>query len=273
MKTKEAKELYMNYLSRENGYSPNTINVYMKSVDQFIEFVGDIPLEKITYEQIQKYRSKLLEGKPVSHKTRNLKLIPIRRWFAFLSMRDIKAPNSNIELFQNRSGHEKFELPTDKEIEKFLAKSDKPFVDMVVNLLFYTGLRLSELMSLKAYEVQETFNIVGKGAKERFIACKSEILALVRSYEQKEQLKTGSLLFKVQKRTIQKHVTDRSEALGIENKITVHTLRHCFASRLLEKGMDIRSVQELLGHASLTTTQRYTHVSNKNLLDGYNKFC
>ena len=270
MKTVAAKDLYLKYLSVENGYSPHTITIYMKSLEDFIKYVGDVDLSRITYKKIQTYRDSLLSGKPVSHKTRNLKLVPLRGWFTFLNMRDIKAPSSNIELFQNRNGHEKLELPTPAEIKKFLKVSKKPedlMIDMVVNLLFATGLRLAELTALKVGEVKETFTVVGKGAKERFIVCTPEVVDLVLDYEIFYELKKGELLFKASRRTLQRRVEERAAKFNL--KITVHTLRHCFATNLLEKGMDIRAVQELLGHSSLVTTQRYTHVSNKNLLESY----
>lgn len=274
MKTKEAKELYLKYLSVENGYSQNTIAIYMKSLQDFIDYVGDTDLSRITYKKIQTYRNKLLTGKPVSHKTRNLKLVPLRGWFTFLTMRDIKCPSSNIELFQNRNGNEKFELPSDEELKWLLEitpvekqTDDSELTDMIINIIFATGLRLAELLTLKAGEVQETFNVIGKGAKERFIVCEPSVVALVRDYELNNELKNKEPLFKVSRRTIQRRVEERAASLNL--KITVHTIRHCFATNLLEKGMDIRAVQELLGHSSLVTTQRYTHVSNKSLLESY----
>ena len=223
MKTKEAKDLYFKYLSVENGYSPHTISIYMKSLNDFIDFIGDVDLSRITHKKIRSYRDSLLEGKVVSHKTRNLKIVPIRGWFNFLIMRDIKCPSSNIELFQNRNGHEKLEIPDENEIKKFIeitpiAKQtdDSQLTDMIINIIFSTGLRLSELTSLKAGEVQETFNVVGKGAKERFIVCEPKTVDLVRDYVLNNEIKKGEPLFKVSRRTIQRRAVERAADTAVE---------------------------------------------------------
>lgn len=265
-KLKEAVEAFLRYLELERGYSQHTIRLYRNSLENFLAFVGDISLKRITKQKIHDYRQVLLKQQS-SHKTRNLKLIPVRGLFAFLRARDVEAPASDIELFQNKNGHEKLELPPEEEIEAFLAPSEDEAGDLIVNLLVSTGLRLSELHQLKAGEVQETFNVVGKGAKERFVVCAPRIIESVRAFETKREIPKGKPLFGFSQRTIQKIVFERAKKHGL--KLSVHTLRHIFATRFLARGADLRDVQEILGHSSIATTEKYTHVSNQRLLERY----
>ena len=170
----------------------------------------------------------------------------------------------NIQPFRNRNGHDKLILPEAALLQKFLAPHGNPLVDTAVVLVYTTGMRLSELLSLKAFEVQEEFNIVGKGAKERFVTAPPTTVQAVRKYEVDAKLQKGAKLFPWHRRTLQQAITDRAEEDGLAN-FSIHTLRHCYATFMLSKGADLRVVQELLGHASVATTQRYTHVTNAQL--------
>lgn len=263
MKLKEAIETYLRYLELENGYSQNTIKLYRASLQMFLDAVGDISLKRITLKKIQDYRQSLLKEK-TSHKTRNLRITPLRRLFAFLHARGVEAPGADIEMFQNRNGHDKFELPSKEDLAKFVAPSGNEMLDLIITIVSTTGLRLAELHSLKAGEVQEEFNIIGKGAKERYVTVPASTVAMVRSYEQKQGLKKGQPLWSVTKRTIQRFIQERAEEAGLKN-FSIHTLRHCYATFLLSNGADLRQVQEMLGHSSVVTTQRYTHVTNEQL--------
>lgn len=263
MKLKEAIESFLRYLELEQGYSQNTIKLYRASLEEFLEFSKDVSLSKITLKKVQEYRESLLKEK-VSHKTRNLKITPMRRLFAFLHVKGIEAPSADIELFKNRSNGDKLELPSPDELQKFFLPSGNPVLDIAILLVAKTGMRLSELISLKAGEVQEEFNIIGKGAKERNISCPQEVVRAVRGYEKAEGLVKGKKLLSVGRRHLQQLVFDRAKELGIKN-FSIHTIRHCYATFLLSKGADLRVVQEMLGHSSIMTTQRYTHVSNERI--------
>lgn len=264
-KLKEAVEAFLRYLELDQGYSQHTVKLYRASLEQFLDHMGDVSFSRLTTQALEKYREQLLKEK-TSHKTRNLKLIPIRRMLAFLRIRGVAVPPLEIESFKNRNGHEKLELPSDADLKKFLAPQHTfpEEVDVVVQLVYTTGLRLSELLSLKAGQVQEEFNIVGKGAKERFVSAPPKTVALVRAYEKLQCLNKGDSLWSFARRTLQQKIAERARALGLKD-FSIHTLRHCYATHLLNNGVDLRAVQELLGHASLVTTQRYTHVSNAKL--------
>lgn len=266
MKIKQAKELFINYLEEENGYSPHTVRLYSEAVEDFEAFLGVTITSRIKSSHIEQYRQKLLKEK-TSYKTKNLKLTPLRKFFYFLRLKNHPAPSVEVELFRNRQENKKLELPSESKIKEFLKPTGNALDDLIVNLLVTTGLRLSELTSLKVGEVQETFNIVGKGAKERFVVCTPEIVSQVRQFEAKLSLKKGSPLIMMSHSGIQKKIAQRAKKHQI--KITPHTLRHIFATRFLERGADLRDVQEILGHSSLATTQIYTHVSNNRLLGKY----
>lgn len=263
MKLNQANESYLRYIELEQGYSQNTIKLYRASLNSFLKFIGDKSVKQISDVKIESYRQSLLKLK-VSHKTRNLKIIPLRRMFDYLHIKKEIDSLPVIEPFRNRNGHEKLELPSQEEITKFLTPTGNTKIDTLVVLVYTTGMRLAEVMSLKAGEVQEEFNIVGKGAKERFVAPPKSTVQAIRAYEASMGLKKGEKLFQMHRRTLQRAITDRAISVNLKN-FSVHTLRHCYATFLLTKGADIRVVQELLGHSSLVTTQRYTHVTNKQL--------
>lgn len=265
MQIKEAVEMFLRYIEIDQGYSQNTIKLYRANLQSFIEAVGNVKVSKINDAKIEAYRESLLKQK-ISYKTRNLKIIPLRRLFEFLHLKKLMELTPHIEPFRNRNGHDKLVLPEPEQLKKFLAPHGHQMLDTAVFLVYTTGLRLSELLSLKAGEVQEEFNIVGKGAKERFVSAPPTTVTAVRKYEVDAKLKKGAKLFPWHRRTLQQAVTDRAKEDGLEN-FSIHTLRHCYATFLLSKGKDLRVVQELLGHASVATTQRYTHVTNSQLKD------
>lgn len=267
MNLKESAEMYLRYLELEQGYSQHTIKLYRKSLEDFAEFTGDVPLSKISYRKIEDYRQSLLKQQ-ISYKTRNLKITPVRRLFAFLNRRGINVPSLNIERFQNRNGQDKLILPSPVLIQKFLNIQGPEYVDLFVTLAFTTGMRISELMSLRYGDVVEDFSVMGKGSKQRFIPIPEATVALVRSYEQKHPKpqtdpKNPPKLFPVSLRSMQRMIQDRAERNGLE--MSAHTLRHCYATFLLSKNVNLREVQELLGHTSIITTQVYTHVTNEQL--------
>jgi len=251
MKTEKAKQLYINYLQNEQGYSPHTIKLYTSAIEDFIQSLKKDDVTKLTEKDLINYRG-IVEVRKESYKTKNLRLVPIRMFLSYLRIKGVSVPDFRVlESFRNRNGHDKLELPSEGDIQRLLQFQDDPQADLFVNLIYATGLRLDEALRLKTGEVEETFTIVGKGAKERFVVCLPSVVQLVREYEKNHNKTKRSLLFEASRRTAQRWVTRKSKNLGLN--ISVHTLRHCYATNLLKRGMDIRSVQELLGHASLVT--------------------
>ncbi len=262
MKINDSMDGFLRDLELKQGYAQHTIKMYRKMLADFSEFLRKTDLKKLNEKDLYAYRDSV-EKRKESYKTKNLRLIPIRRWLASLRPPHPTLNYRMLEPFRNRNGNEVMDLPKRAVIEKFLAPTGDTLVDMFVLLTYSTGLRISEVMSLKAGTVEKNFSILGKGSKPRFVFCDPKVVAKVREYEKTEGIASGTPLFKAAMRTMQRLVSERAKKQGLD--ISVHTLRHCYATHLLEDGMDIRAVQALLGHASIATTQVYTHVSNDYL--------
>ena len=265
----EALQTYLRYMELEQGYSQHTIKLYTRSISDFLQSIKISDISKIKSDHLIDYRQSL-EGKKESYKTKNLRLIPVRRFLAFLKKKNItELTGVFMEPFRNRNGQTKMELPPVEAVKKFIAPQGPEYLDVFLAVAYTTGMRLAEIMALRVGDVQEQFSIMGKGSKQRFIPCPLSTVSFVRAYEEKSSLKKGDKLFPVTYRTMQRLVQERA----IRNKLDIssHTLRHCYATFLLSQGVDIRTVQELLGHASLVTTQIYTHVTNDQLRDAVKK--
>lgn len=255
---------YLNHIEINLGYSHRTIDLYSDSLNKFLAFLpNDISLlNQLTVEHLKKYQN-FISTLVIDFKSKNLRLSPIRSWLRYCEEQDLVVPSpTRLFLFKNKNNQKpKLELPTAQELAQFLAPTTDPFADLIINLFYTTGLRLSELVSLKIGQVGPKFTLVGKGGKSRLIFCPPPILAAVRKLEGNRA--HGLPLFTVSSRTIQNRVEERAKKYNLN--IHPHTLRHCFATKLMEDGVNLRSVQELLGHSSILTTQIYTHVSNKEL--------
>jgi len=159
---------------------------------------------------------------------------------------------------------------------KFLTTSVNPVSDLLVNLLFSSGMRIFELAKLNIEDIRQCqIPIRGKGGKDRVVFLYSDVCRALSNFVKP---RTSGPIFlnrlggRMSIRYLQKLVELRSSTLKTSKPITCHTLRHHFATDLLENGANIRDIQEMLGHASLVTTQRYTHVSVAHLTNSYQKF-
>ncbi len=267
---KKILENYKNYLENEQQYSDCTIKNYLRWVGDFVTSSGIKEISELTPEKIKEYRSDLI-ARDVKQKTRNLFLSGLRNFIVYLNDNNlISIAHTAVKMLRDKKETKHLELPTEAELDIFLRNTKKETSDLAARLLFSTGLRLHELTGLVMGQVQESFTVIGKGNKQRVVFCHSDIVKQVRDWENKKNIPEGGKIFTQSRRYIQELFIWRSDYLGV--KITPHTLRHCYASRLLAKGADLRSIQELLGHVSIMTTQRYTHVSNKTLKDVYDKF-
>ncbi len=258
---------FLRYLELEHKYSQNTIKVYSIGLNEFYQCVGDITFERLSKKHIENFRQKLISQTSLSVKSRNLKLSPLRSMIKYANKKLDKPNPIDVELFQNRSQKEAFILPERDTLKAFFAETNNQESDLVVYLIYATGMRISEIAKLKIGEVRETFSILGKGNKQRMIVCDKTVVDRVRVFEIGRT--PGDFLFRGGQHNIRKIIMLRSKINNVY--IKPHTLRHLFATRLLDKGVDLRVVQELLGHSSIMTTQIYTHVSNQRLVESYNK--
>ncbi len=299
---------FLEYLEIERNRSKLTLRNYDHYLKRFVEFCakqGVTDPEDIDLELVRSYRlfiNRLTQkNQQLKVITQNYHLIALRSFLKYLAKRDIKslAPEK-IELPKTPS--RQVEFLTVEEVERLIeaTKSEKnKLVQLrdraILDMLFSTGLRISELMNLKKENVnikRREFSVRGKGDKLRVVflsddasdalgkyldAREDNSKALFIAHKEKQsvekQIEThGEAKHGLTPRTVQRLIKKYAMLAGIMKKITPHTLRHSFATDLLANGADIRAVQEMLGHASISTTQIYTHLTNKRLRDIHEQF-
>ncbi len=291
---------FLEYLEVERGRSERTIKNYDFYLRRFQTWSKNPEPEKISDEMVRKYRLWLnrqmhgRDGEALKKSTQNYHLIALRSLLKYLAKRDIQslAPDK-IELSKQTMRTVEF-LEAD-ELNRLLAAPSKYGEGLiglrdksVLELLFSTGLRVSELSNLKIEQVnlkRDEFTVRGKGDKPRIVFLSSTAKDALQEYLGRRR-DTSEFMFvshdrakggrtesgSLTPRSIQRIVEYYSKAAGITKRITPHTLRHTFATDLLMNGADIRSVQSMLGHASITTTQIYTHITNNKMKDVHKKF-
>lgn len=292
---------YAEYLEIERGRSSKTSESYRHYLERFLEFAGfEQKVEDITPELIRKYRLWLnryeIDGGTLSLITQNYHLIALRGFLNYLSKRDIEsmAPNK-IEL--PRVHRKQVTFLYSEEVQRMLEavpNDDQPASlrdRAIMELLFSSGLRVSELANLDRDHVntqRREFMVRGKGQKDRpvFISPKAasciddylsartdSLKPLFLSYSRnKNALDNSGDYRRLTTRSIQRIVQKYAKLAGITKHVSPHTMRHSFATDLLMNGADIRSVQGMLGHSSIATTQIYTHVTDQHLKDVYEQF-
>ena len=296
---------FLEYLEIEKDRSQLTVRNYDFYLRRFVGWLGDKKKpEDIEAEEVRQYRLWLnrladVHGEPLKKNTQNYHLIALRSFLKYLSKRDIKtlAPEK-IELMRmpdrevcflegsdlNRLLEAPIEMCEITKNEELIKYRDKA----ILELLFSTGLRVSELAKLKKDNVnlkKEEFTVMGKGRKSRIVFLSEQARYWLQKYLEKRADPNPYLFISHDKRTlkhkniktlkqddgeqpltprsIQRLVQKYARAAGITKPITPHTLRHSFATDLLQNGADIKSVQTMLGHSSITTTQIYTHITDK----------
>lgn len=287
---------FLEYLEIEQNRSQKTIANYHHYLMRLVEFAGDPDVVKITTETVRKWRLWLnrLNNGTVSITTQNYHLIALRSFLKFCSKREITtlAP-TKIELARTRRKQVTF-LNQD-ELEALFAQPDvNTKIGLrdrtILELLFSGGLRVSELVALDTTHVstkRREFTVRGKGQKDRPIFMSkntaqwiehylskrtdSSLALFVRYGGNKQQDTTGDFL-RITTRSVQRLVQHYAKLAGITKKVSPHTLRHSFATDLLMNGADIRSVQTMLGHSDISTTQIYTHVTDPHLKEVHEKF-
>lgn len=290
---------FLEYLEIEQNRSQKTISNYHHYLMRLVEFSGDITIDKISPETVRKWRlwlNRLQDdsGRNISITTQNYHLIALRSFLKFCSKRELDSlPPEKIELARTKRKQVTF-LNQD-ELEALFAQPDTETETglrdrTILELLFSGGLRVSELSSLDIAHVstkRREFTVRGKGQKDRPIfMSESAALWISRYLERrtdsspalfiryggaKEQDTSGDYL-RLTPRSIQRIIARYAKLAGITKKVSPHTLRHSFATDLLMNGADIRSVQTMLGHSDISTTQIYTHVTDPHLKEVHKKF-
>lgn len=290
---------FIEYLEVEGGRMPRTAENYKVYLDRFVEFAGEILVSDITPEVVRKYRLWLnrhhnQRGDELAMITQSYHLIALRGFLRYLLRRDIPSMSPDkIELPKIHRKQVTF-LHFD-EVERLLAQintSDEAGLRdrAIIELLFSSGLRVSELVNLDRDHIntkRREFTVRGKGQKDRpvFISQaaadwvnqylelrQDSLVPLFISYSKNTETNTSGDYRRLSARSIQRMISKYARLAGITKHVSPHTMRHSFATDLLMNGADIRSVQSMLGHSSIATTQIYTHVTDAHLKDVYEQF-
>jgi site-specific recombinase XerD len=281
---KDLKQRFLEYLEVEKGKSLKTIENYDRYLKRFFEFAKIKDAKDISDDLVRRYRMwmnrlKTPNGQELNRKTQNYYLIALRMFLKYLARQGIEslAPE-RIELA--KTPQRDLDLITEEELLRLLdapkGNDLRPLRDKaILELLFSTGLRVSELCSLNRDHINEAksgeISIRGKGGKIRVVFISDTAQKALKEYLSK-RVDVDEALFPLTPRSIERIVKYYAIKAGIPKKVTPHILRHCFATDLLSNGADLRSVQSLLGHSSITTTQIYTHVTDKQLREIHKTF-
>ena len=271
---------YLTYLEMERGLSKNTILAYQSDLADFFEFLGEVNLEDIKRKDFSLF-TKHLARNNLTPSTITRKIASLKGFFKYLSFKRIIKTNPSNALNSPKLPKKLPKVLTITEVDKILQEnlSDRDYA--IIELLYSAGVRVSELTELELKNIdlaQKTVKIFGKGSKERIVPIGQRCCDCIRKYFKKRELialkynsKPFLFLEEDGKKITRQKVYKIIHALGngIDKNISPHTLRHSFATHLLERGADLRVVQELLGHSSIVTTQLYTHISKKTLREVY----
>lgn len=295
----KAKTDFLEYLEIEQNRSQKTIANYDHYLTRVLDFAGEITVEEITPELVRKWRLWLNRlGTNTSDElgtiTQNYHLIALRSFLKFCAKRDIPALTADkIELARTRRKQVTF--LSEDEVERLLAEPDTSKLGglrdrAILELLFSSGLRVSELVGLDRDHInlkRREFMVRGKGQKDRPIFISEEAAEWLSKYLDQRTDSTRPLFmrFSGQKtvdlsgnfhrltaRSVQRLVARYALLAGITKHVSPHTLRHSFATDLLMNGADLRSVQAMLGHSNIATTQIYTHVTDPHLKAVHERF-
>lgn len=291
---------FTEHLEVEGGRSLKTIENYRLYLERFIEFSGDITVDKITSEQVRRFRLWLNRhsnnnDQSLSLITQSYHLIALRGFLTYLSRRDIQSLSADKIILPKTTRKQVTFLHYD-EVSSLLSQIDLDTEAglrdrAIIELLFSSGLRVSELVSLNRDHInlnRREFMVRGKGQKDRpvfvskgaaervsdYLASRHDSLVpLFISYSRfAGQTDTSGDYRRLRSRSIQRMVSHYAKMAGITKHVSPHTLRHSFATDLLMNGADLRSVQAMLGHSNISTTQVYTHVTDQHLKDVFEKF-
>lgn len=274
---------FIGYLFSEKGLSRATISAYQRDIESFIAFCGSI--ERINKEHFLDYLHHLQELGYASSSVARF-VFALRVFVRFLSREKKIEPTLLLHLESPQVWQKIPEVLTYCEMEKFLqAPDDQSFEGLraraILEVLYSSGLRVSELCSLNINAIDDTFlKVVGKGNKERVVPIGKRALEAVDKYlihcrdcyENREALFVTKQGKRMDRHTVWRIVKHYGRVAGITKTISPHTFRHSFATHLLEGGADLRIIQELLGHASISSTEHYMHLSQKQLREAFFTF-
>lgn len=298
---------FLEHLEIEKNRSRNTLQNYDFYLRRFLEWLGkDVNPTAITAEAVRQYRLWLnrltdVHGDPLKKNTQNYHLIALRSFLKYLAKRDVKTlppekielmkiPDREVSFLEGSEINRLLEAPLVIQQSKKAKGQESDLIKYrdkaTLEMLFSTGLRVSELANLLRNQVnvgKDEFTVTGKGGKSRVVFLSEQARYWLKKYLDARVDVNRHLFVSHAKnqtgdeqpltdRSIQRLVQKYARAAGITKPVTPHTLRHSYATDLLQNGADIRSVQTMLGHSSITTTQIYTHITDRELRNIHKKF-
>lgn len=288
---KHWKNKFEIYLISELNYSDKTCESYLLEINKFQKYLLDNKLnyKKLTKEDIRNYL-KYIDDFNYKNSSISKNLSAIRSFYKFL-VTEKEVENNPFLLISNPKKEKKLpDFLNEIEIEDLINLYDDENFEglrnrLILELLYATGVRVSELVNIKLKDInlsEKSILIMGKGSKERIVLYTDYTNNLLNKYlnegrtcylknRNSEYLVLNKYGEPLSVRSVQKLVQKSTEKLALKHRVTPHTIRHTFATHLLNNGADIKSVQELLGHESLSTTQIYTHITNDRLRSVYLK--
>jgi integrase/recombinase XerD len=274
---------FLSYLGSEKGLSPHTLAAYGRDLLSYAKYSQGKKAEEVVSEQIVGY-FQTLKDKGIASSSLCRALVAIKVFFRFLKREKIIATNPTVFLESPKMWQLIPEVLTVEEVTRFLATPDIQTSigarDKAIFMVMYaSGLRVSELCGLNVGDVSDDqVRVRGKGNKERVIPIAAAAVAAVDDYLTRFRTEGDGPLFlssqgkRMDRVALWERVKFYGKKAGISKEISPHTLRHSFATHLLENGADLRVIQEMLGHSNIATTDRYTHVSKKHLHEAFEKF-
>jgi integrase/recombinase XerD len=273
---------FLNYLLVDKGLSNNTVKAYEADISSFFQWLDneDLKYKNLQEDHINQYISFLFQRKMRSSSV-NRKISSIKSFYIFLVKRnflknsplnDLVTPKQEKYLPESMSEAEVDKLLNSPDVSNKIENRDKAMIEM----LYATGMRISELVNLKMTDVDMkrcVVKVFGKGSKERLVPFGETALDSLRSYLNEREQSSSKEIFlsnrgkKMTRVAFWQRVKVYLIRENLKNSISPHTLRHAFATHLLNRGADLRSVQLLLGHSDLSTTQIYTHIAKQRLSD------
>lgn len=276
-------EKFLRYLDIEKNYSKHTLLNYRLDLEDFAKFLGGSPLEQVDYLSLRKYLARLKE-KNLKSRTVYRKISCLRSFFKFLAREGYIKTNPVLSLVSPKQEKHLPSFLTEEEITKLIeapsTEDDRGLRDRAILETFYsTGMRISELVGLSLDDLDFIGGVVkakGKGKKERLLPIGEKALGAIKSYLDKRKKPADAIFLnksgrRLSDRGVRNIVSKYIHLVSLRQGISPHTFRHSFATHLLNRGADLRSVQELLGHANLSTTQIYTHLTTDKLKSIYDK--
>ena len=277
---------FLAYIASEKGLALATVEAYRRDLESFSEFQranGISSSTEVNSLQVIAFLSKL-KAEDYASASIHRALIAIKVFFRFLTREGVVPTNPALYLESPKLWQLIPEVLTCEEVEALLKQPDITTMNgardkAILEILYASGLRVSELCSLDLHSVEDTtVRVMGKGSKERMVPVGEEAICAVDHYLNFRDGNDQKALFvnrngkRIDRLQVWKLIKDYAKEAGIVKNISPHTLRHSFATHLLDNGADLRIIQEMLGHATISSTERYTHVSRTKLQDAFESF-